>query len=194
MEGKTTVVYATTEPLEALQLGGHCALLHERRLQQGRTPDVFRAPASIAAARSFSDPPINLIPASVDAGGMAQLGAALPGAVALPLTPPPRQAAAGHAGVVLGLRAHSLHLAPPSAREHAMPLVADLAEIGGSETSVHGHSGAVPLVAQSGRIAAHPRRRCVDHGRLLVDPQNERRPAPLWYVGGRPAIPRVRAA
>ena len=60
--GSTTVVYATTEPLEALQLGGHVAVLHEGRLlQQGRTLDVFNAPNSIAVARTFSDPPINLI-------------------------------------------------------------------------------------------------------------------------------------
>jgi len=145
MEGKTTVVYATTEPLEALQLGGHCAVLHEGRLlQQGPTLDVFNAPASLAVARTFSDPPINLMPARVDADGMAQLG----GALALPLSPAQRQAAAGHADVILGLRAHSLHLAPHSPADRAIDVVIDLAEIGGSETFIHAHSGAVPLVAQ----------------------------------------------
>jgi glycerol transport system ATP-binding protein len=144
-EGKTTVVYATTEPLEALQLGGHCAVLHEGRLlQQGPTLDVFNAPASIAVARTFSDPPINLMPARIDAAGMAQLGDGL----ALPLSPAQRQAAAGHADVVLGLRAHSLHLAPLSSTDRALLVVIDLAEIGGSETFLHAHSGAVRLVAQ----------------------------------------------
>jgi len=143
-EGKTTVVYATTEPLEALQLGGHCAVLHEGRLlQQGRTIDVFNAPASIAVARSFSDPPINLMPARLDADGMAQLGA-----LALPLSPAQRQAAAGHANVILGLRAHSLHLSPQSEADRAIDVIVDLAEIGGSETFVHAHSGALSLVAQ----------------------------------------------
>ena len=144
-EGKTTVVYATTEPLEALQLGGHCAVLHEGRLlQQGATLDVFNAPASMSVARTFSDPPINLMPATIDTGGMAQST----GALALPMTPAQCQAAAGHASVVLGLRAHSLHLAPQSATDCAIPVVIDLAEIGGSETFLHAHSGAVPLVAQ----------------------------------------------
>ena len=147
-EGKTTVVYATTEPLEALQLGGHCAVLHEGRLlQQGQTLDVFNAPASIAVARTFSDPPINLMPARLDAGGMAQLSA-LPGALALPMTPAQRQAAAGHTDVVLGLRAHSLHPMAHSASELAIPMVIDLAEIAGSETFIHGHCGALVLVAQ----------------------------------------------
>jgi glycerol transport system ATP-binding protein len=145
-EGKTTVVYATTEPLEALQLGGHCAVLHEGRLlQQGPTLDVFNAPASIAVARTFSDPPINLIPARIDADGMAKLGE---GALALPMTPAQRQAAQGHADVVLGLRAHSLHLAPHSAADRAIDVVVDLAEIGGSETFIHAHNGGIALVAQ----------------------------------------------
>jgi glycerol transport system ATP-binding protein len=144
-EGKTTVVYATTEPLEALQLGGHCAVLHEGRLlQQGPTLDVFNAPASIAVARTFSDPPINLMPARIDAAGLAQMQ----GGLALPMTAAQRAAAAGHADVVLGLRAHSLHLVPHSAREHAIAVVVDLAEIGGSETFLHAHSGAIALVAQ----------------------------------------------
>lgn len=144
-EGKTTVVYATTEPLEALQLGGHCAVLHEGRLmQQGPTLAVFNAPASIPVARAFSDPPINLLPARFDADGMAQLD----GGLALPMTPAQRQAAAGHTGVILGLRAHSLHLAPQSATDRAIPVVIDLAEIGGSESFIHAHSGANHLVAQ----------------------------------------------
>jgi len=145
VDSKTTVVYATTEPLEALQLGGHCAVLHEGRLlQQGATLDVFNAPASISVARTFSDPPINLMPARLDADGMAQLG----GGLALPMTPAQRQTAAGHADVVLGLRAHSLHLAPQSSSDRAIEVVVDLAEIGGSETFIHAHSGALSLVAQ----------------------------------------------
>jgi glycerol transport system ATP-binding protein len=77
-DGKTTVVYATTEPLEALQLGGHTVVLHEGRLlQQGDTLAVFNAPNSIQTARTFSDPPINLMPATLDTDGRAQLGAGL---------------------------------------------------------------------------------------------------------------------
>jgi glycerol transport system ATP-binding protein len=144
-DGKTTVVYATTEPLEALQLGGHCAVLHEGRLlQQGPTLDVFNAPASIAVARTYSDPPINLMPARIDGDGMARLDEHL----ALPLSPAQRQAAAGHADVVLGLRAHRLYLAPHSSADRAIGVIVDLAEIGGSETFIHAHSGALRLVAQ----------------------------------------------
>ena len=63
----TTVVYATTEPQEALQLGGNTAVLAAGRvLQFGPTTRIFRRPATLAAARAFSDPPLNVIPAAYD--------------------------------------------------------------------------------------------------------------------------------
>jgi len=56
----TTVVYATTEPIEALLLGGHTATLHEGRVTQfGVTSEVFRKPKDLLSAQIFSDPPIN---------------------------------------------------------------------------------------------------------------------------------------
>jgi glycerol transport system ATP-binding protein len=55
-----TVVYATTEPTEALLLGGHTACLHQGRVTQfGETIDIYRRPADLRSARVFSDPPIN---------------------------------------------------------------------------------------------------------------------------------------
>lgn len=57
---KCTVVYATTEPTEALLLGGHTALLHEGRVVQfGPTSEIYRRPDTLIAAQVFSDPPIN---------------------------------------------------------------------------------------------------------------------------------------
>lgn len=58
-----TVVYATSEPLEALMLGGHTATVSAGRvIQYGLAADVFRAPANLESARVFSDPPINVAP------------------------------------------------------------------------------------------------------------------------------------
>jgi glycerol transport system ATP-binding protein len=51
-------VYATTEPTEALLLGGNTATLSEGRVTQfGPTIEVFRAPADLLTAQTFSDPP-----------------------------------------------------------------------------------------------------------------------------------------
>lgn len=56
----STVVYATSEPTEALLLGGHTATLHEGRVTQfGETASVYRRPVDLQSARVFSDPPIN---------------------------------------------------------------------------------------------------------------------------------------
>src|SRR5256885_9675741 len=50
-----TVVYATTEPGEALLLGGHTATLNEGRVTQvGPTESVYRRPGELATAPAFT--------------------------------------------------------------------------------------------------------------------------------------------
>lgn len=54
------VVYATTEPVEALLFAGNTATLHEGRVTQyGPTSTVYRTPHDLVSAKVFSDPPIN---------------------------------------------------------------------------------------------------------------------------------------
>jgi glycerol transport system ATP-binding protein len=56
-------VYATTEPEEALLLGGNTAALWQGRITQfGPTPEVYRQPIDATTARVFSDPPMNFVP------------------------------------------------------------------------------------------------------------------------------------
>jgi glycerol transport system ATP-binding protein len=58
-------VYATTEPEEALLLGGNTATLWEGRITQfGPTAEVYRQPADATTARVFSDPPMNFLHAT----------------------------------------------------------------------------------------------------------------------------------
>ncbi len=55
-------VYATTEPEEALLLGGNSATIWEGRVTQfGPAMDVYRNPADETTARVYSDPPMNFI-------------------------------------------------------------------------------------------------------------------------------------
>ena len=62
-----SVVYATTEPSEALLLGGHTAAMHEGRITQfGPTGEVYRHPIDKCTASVFSDPPMNTIPVTKD--------------------------------------------------------------------------------------------------------------------------------
>ncbi|UWQ99637.1 ABC transporter ATP-binding protein [Rhodobacteraceae bacterium S2214] len=54
------VVYATSEPEEALLLGGYTGLMDDGNVVQfGKTAEIYRTPGSLMAASVFSDPPIN---------------------------------------------------------------------------------------------------------------------------------------
>jgi glycerol transport system ATP-binding protein len=55
------VVYATTEPLDALMIGGNTATLLEGRvIQYGKTLNVYNKPENLISAKVFSDPPMNI--------------------------------------------------------------------------------------------------------------------------------------
>jgi glycerol transport system ATP-binding protein len=144
---RTTVVYATTEPQEALQLGGHTHLLSEGRLlQSGPTLEVFRRPATLEAARAFSDPPLNLIPGRIDLpGGTVQL---IDGST---LHLPPRLLArlpdSVDDEVILGVRPHQVTLAPRQGAQCCLNGQIQLAEISGSESYVHVSGAGVSLTA-----------------------------------------------
>lgn len=137
--GDSTVVYATTEPGEALLLGGYTAVMDAGELlQYGPTAEVFHAPQSIRVARAFSDPPMNLMAAEVVDGGV-RVG----GDVVWPMELPPdapRQ-------LTLGARAGGLRVVERPG-DVALPGRVELAEIAGSDTFVHVHTAVGELVAQ----------------------------------------------
>ena len=55
-------VYATTEPSEALLLGGDTVCMWEGEvLQAGNTSKVYRRPDTLRVAQVFSDPPLNIV-------------------------------------------------------------------------------------------------------------------------------------
>ena len=142
--GESTVVYATTEPGEALLLGGHTAVLDAGELlQYGPTAEVFHRPHSLRVARAFSDPPMNLMAAEATATGVQVKGGPL---LALHL---PATSTGGHNGstLTLGLRASALRVSPRPG-DVALPGTVELAEISGSDTFVHVHSAVGALVAQ----------------------------------------------
>ncbi len=139
--GESTVVYATTEPTEALLLGGYTAVLDAGELlQYGPTAEVFRRPRSMRVARAFSDPPMNLI-----AGQAAPNGVALPNGLILPLSLPPGHAASR--GLTVGIRASALRIHRRDG-DTSLPGTVELAEISGSDTFVHVASPVGDVVAQ----------------------------------------------
>lgn len=137
--GESTVVYATTEPTEALLLGGYTAVLDAGELlQYGPTADVFHKPRSIRVARAFSDPPMNLLP-----GTAATIGVTLDAGVNL-LVPLP---ASSTPVLTIGVRASALRVRQRDG-DLALPGKVELAEISGSDTFVHVETAIGELVAQ----------------------------------------------
>jgi len=68
-DDNTTVVYATTEPTEALLLGGYTATMHEGKITQyGPTHEVYHQPNNLQTAIEFSDPPLNIMKISKQGG------------------------------------------------------------------------------------------------------------------------------
>ncbi|GAB7525109.1 ABC transporter ATP-binding protein [Paraburkholderia sp. 2C] len=170
-DGNTTVVYATTEPLEALLLGGYTAIVDKGRvLQFGPTLDVYNAPTSVDAAAVFNDPPMNMLTSELTGDGSARLpigievpvrgarrAAHLPPGSALEANtarsadaPNANEAGLANGTCRIGIRPGHLRLAPN--RPQAMPVRCrlELAELSGSETYLHLHtlSGGVNLIAQ----------------------------------------------
>jgi glycerol transport system ATP-binding protein len=137
--GDSTVVYATTEPGEALLLGGYTAVLDQGELlQYGPTAEVFHRPKSLRVARAFSDPPMNLLAADVAEGGAQLQGGPL---IAVSL---PREATRS---LTLGIRASAVRVAPRPG-DVALAGQVELAEISGSDTFVHVHTAVGEIVAQ----------------------------------------------
>ncbi len=137
--GDSTVVYATTEPTEALLLGGYTAVMDAGELlQYGPTADVFHRPQSIRVARAFSDPPMNLLAAQA-----ATLGIELAGGTTLSVPLPTNSSKA----LTLGVRASGLRVQRRDG-DIALHGKVELAEISGSDTFVHVDTAVGELVAQ----------------------------------------------
>ncbi|MBE0694760.1 MAG: ABC transporter ATP-binding protein [Aquamicrobium sp.] len=130
-ESGAIFVYATTEPSEALLLGGFTATLSEGRVTQfGPTVEVFRRPADLITAKTFADPPLNTI-------SLRKKGAAfeLDGGVRLPV--PAGLAGAPDGPYVVGFQPHHLSLRRASAAAVPVTAKVTVTEITGSESFVH---------------------------------------------------------
>ena len=122
------LVYATTEPYEALMLGGQTATLCEGRVTQfGSTIDVYKQPVDITTAQIFSDPPLNLAKVQkTDTAltyGKQQLGSVsndLPNDF-----------------YTVAIRPHHVSLSPSDRYSVKVSAVVTTSEMSGSETFIH---------------------------------------------------------
>jgi glycerol transport system ATP-binding protein len=157
------VVYTTTEPAEALMLGGNIVILDEGRiLQNGATAEVYHSPSTLRVAEVFSDPPINYIRAKVQ-GSVALVGRD----VRVPLKGHMQGLPEG--SYLFGVRAHYLFLLKTGNQDVEIRAAVELSEINGSETFIHVRHDGTPLVVQETGIHSRKIGREIA---IYVDPAN----------------------
>lgn len=130
-ESNAILVYATTEPTEALLLGGSTVTLWEGRVtQHGVTQAVYRHPANLAAARVFSDPPLNEL-AVEKRGALLELGAGRQGPALGVLANLP------DGRYVVAFRCDDVTVGDSAAGGLSLPGAVSVTELSGSESFVH---------------------------------------------------------
>jgi glycerol transport system ATP-binding protein len=124
-------VYATTEPHEALLLGGNTATLSQGRVTQfGPTIEVFRKPDDLVTARTFADPPLNSIVLRKQGSSFL-----LEGGVNLPA--PAALSGIEDASYTIAFHPHHLFRHRPGPAAVPIRAKVSVTEITGSESFVH---------------------------------------------------------
>jgi glycerol transport system ATP-binding protein len=156
-------VYATTEPSEALLLGGRSICMWEGRiLQAGETSKVYRHPDTMRVAQVFSDPPLNIVGIEKTNGSVQYAGGVQAPASGL------------YAGLPdgtyrVGFRPHQLEVANGIAGRHAFSATVTVTEITGSESFVHLNRDASNWVAVLHGVHEFPPGYVLD---AVLDPNN----------------------
>jgi glycerol transport system ATP-binding protein len=147
----SVVLYSTSEPAEALVLGGHTIVMDKGCvLQAGPATGAYHAPRSSRVARIFSDPPMNLLAAEIHDGVISLVGGGR-GARPEHFAPVP------DGPVTVGLRPHLLVTEPPGDEALALGGELLLAELTGSATYLHVAAGpGEALVAEVPGVHSHP--------------------------------------
>ena len=156
-------VYATTEPSEALLLGGRTVCMWEGEvLQAGDTSKVYRHPDTLRVAQVFSDPPLNIVGIEKKNGSVQYAGGVQAPASGL-------YAGLGDGAYRVGFRAHQLEVANGAAGRHAFHATVTVTEITGSESFVHLSRDASNWVAVLHGVHEFPPGHVLD---AALDPNN----------------------
>ncbi len=155
------VVYATSEPEEALLLGGKTALMEDGHVTQfGPTAEIYRAPDSLTAARVFSDPPINAAPIT-KTGTTARLQSG----VSWTITGAAAKLPDGD--YTIAIRPHHVTPVAEGPEDVALNGKVLVTELSGSESSAHFEMGEDGWVSLAHGV--HPYRVGEDHA-FFMDP------------------------
>jgi multiple sugar transport system ATP-binding protein len=160
-----TIVYATTDPAEALALAGRTVVIEGGVVQQdGNAGAIFGEPANAFVAQFLGEPPMNLVHGTLKRERerviFAEQG---DGTIALGLPPTRFSAANEHVGqaVVLGFRPEAVEIARSANEGNAagasFRALVERIELRGSETDLYLQTGSHELVCRSRRWALEER-------------------------------------
>lgn len=161
------LIYASTDPLEAMQLSGNTIVLDEGRvLQQGPASEIYDSPVSSRVAKITNDPSMNIFRASVQDGCIIinkNIRYSLP----------THFKKLQNAEYLFGIRAGDLFW-----DENGFEFEIELAEISGSETFLHAKNEALSLVCQLNFVgsfsAGNPVKLHFDTAKLYAFGQDEK--------------------
>jgi glycerol transport system ATP-binding protein len=146
-ERDVTFIYATPEPIDALTMASHVAILDAGKIiQHGPMEQVYHHPGSVASGRYFSEPPMNFLSCQVSDGT-----AVVADSLEIPLAAMEAELPAGE--YTLGIRPHHIRVrsgnaeASGAARPATLAATLELAEIVGSDTTMHLSHGPLRLTA-----------------------------------------------
>jgi glycerol transport system ATP-binding protein len=142
------VVYATTEPSEALLFGGNTATMNEGRVTQfGPTSEIYRRPRDLITAEVFSDPPVNVAKVEKRGDRLTVFGN-----IEWPVGRNGRGVPDGSYSV--GIRPHHVSPIAHGGASGSFSGRVLVAELSGSESVIHVEAGGRTWVSQSHGI--HP--------------------------------------
>tara|TARA_B000000477_G_scaffold11934_1_gene10206 strand:+ start:7325 stop:8401 length:1077 start_codon:yes stop_codon:yes gene_type:complete len=129
------LIYASTDPQEAMQLNGDIIVIDEGRvLQTGSAKEVFENPASIKVAEITNDPAMNILPGSIEDKEIVFNQD-------FKLTIPTHLNHLESGEYFFGVRATDLNL-----DDSGFNFIVDISEISGSETFLHMHQDELKVV------------------------------------------------
>jgi len=142
-------VYATPEPIDALMMASHVAVLSEGRVvQYGPTSDVHAVPRHAEVGRRFSEPPMNLLACRVE-DGVVTVG----GEFHFPLDDAPSDGA-----YLLGIYPHHLRVfesGPPGPGSTRIEARLEFAEVVGSDVTLRLSYEEHSMLALSDKIRSY---------------------------------------
>ncbi len=136
LSSQSILIYASTDPMEAMQLNGNIIVIDEGKiLQHDTAKEVFENPSNIKVAEITNEPAMNIVNGSVESNKII-----LNQNIQIDLPDHLKKIESGK--YFFGLRASDIVL-----DDSGFQFVVDLAEISGSETFLHLHQDNLKLVS-----------------------------------------------